>query len=341
MTYEEFERYVLRMVYEDGVARLQPSYLAYTLSLGHDTISEYLEHAMQAGVLELDVTEDGHLEYFIPGVDHNKPLPTPLWKQQETSLHAAHTHEEQVWEDHSGTDGSVQGDVLQKTLSVSHEKKQDLSPNLQTYMRKRYGNTDGSVTRRGGGHVTILDTNASIDKPVVLAQNATTAMVAYEQPEPSTPLMCVEEPENAFCDSSQTIFMRQIRVHGVQSEAVLRDHIKRLFESFGYHSVQAHADLLRFERGSVTFILALVPLFVLILPVFVYLFLYCMGRSTIQQEPVKLDVHIRRLNSHDCSYNIDLTFTGLHGVILGAADQRVLNQEVDTLRDELRWALSA
>ena len=39
-------------------------------------------------------------------------------------------------------------------------------------------------------------------------------------------------------------------------------------------------------------------------------------------------------------YEIDLTFIGLHGVVLGAADQRVLNQEIDTLRDELRWSLS-
>jgi hypothetical protein len=28
-------------------------------------------------------------------------------------------------------------------------------------------------------------------------------------------------------------------------------------------------------------------------------------------------------------------------VVLGAADQRVLSQEVDTLRDELRWSLGA
>ena len=73
-----------------------------------------------------------------------------------------------------------------------------------------------------------------------------------------------------------------------------RDQIQRLFESFGYKSVSVVPERMRFERGSVTFILALVPLFVLVLPLFVYLFLYCMGRSTIQQEPLELDVQIRR-----------------------------------------------
>jgi hypothetical protein len=65
-----------------------------------------------------------------------------------------------------------------------------------------------------------------------------------------------------------------------------------------------------------------------------------MGRSTIHQEPLELDVHIRKQPVQG-SYDIDLTFIGLHGVVLGAADQRVLNQEIDTLRDELRWALAA
>ena len=78
----------------------------------------------------------------------------------------------------------------------------------------------------------------------------------------------------------------------------------------------------------------------LILPLFVYLFLYCIGRSTIHQEPLELDVQIRKNGADTSSYDIDLTFIGLHGVVLGAADQRVLNQEIDTLRDELRWALT-
>jgi hypothetical protein len=104
--------------------------------------------------------------------------------------------------------------------------------------------------------------------------------------------------------------------------------------------VEAEDQRMRFERGSVTFILALVPLFVLVLPLFVYLFLYCMGRSTIHQEPLELDVQLRESSDRDQAYDIDLTFIGLHGVVLGSADQRVLDKEVDTLQDELRWALT-
>jgi len=166
---------------------------------------------------------------------------------------------------------------------------------------------------------------------------ASTALVPYNN---GGQLLRVETSEDAFCDPSQTIFMRQIRVHGVQSETALREQIRRLFEGFGYKTLNTSPERLRFERGSVTFILALVPLFVLILPLFVYLFLYCIGRSTIHQEPLELDVQIRKNGADTSSYDIDLTFIGLHGVVLGAADQRVLNQEIDTLRDELRWALT-
>ncbi len=104
--------------------------------------------------------------------------------------------------------------------------------------------------------------------------------------------------------------------------------------------VESSSERLRFERGSVMFILALVPLFVLVIPLFVYLFLYVMGRSTIQQEPVELDVQFRRNQGAEPYWEIDLTFVGLHGVVLGAADQQVLNREIDTLRDELKWSLA-
>ena len=66
-----------------------------------------------------------------------------------------------------------------------------------------------------------------------------------------------------------------------------------------------------------------------------------MGRSTIHQEPVELDVQFRRHEGPDPYFDIDLTFIGLHGVVLGTADQRVLNKEIDTLREELRWSFHA
>lgn len=308
MTYEEFEQHVLRLVYEEGFARLQPSYLAYALNLPHETVSSYLKEAMNQQVLELSFTDEGHVEYYVPGFDQNAPALTPLWKQHGGG--PTHTH-------HSP--------------AQSHEPSRDGSDGI-VHVDEQVDDTDGHI----------FPTQAAPPRRVVIAQTtaASTAMAPYTPPTSNQALMRVKPTDDAFCDPSQTIFTRNIHISGVQSEAILRDHIQRLFESFGYKMVNHGQERMRFERGSVTFILALVPLFVLIIPLFVYLFLYCMGRSTIQQEPLELDVQIRHGHQAE-SYDIELTFVGLHGVVLGAADQRVLNQEIDTLRDELNWALSA
>lgn len=377
MTYEEFEWHILRMVYEEGATTLQPSFLAYTLELPHEIVSRYLEQAVDAGVLELDVTGSGRLEYFVPGADKNAKLPTPVWKQGATAselepepapavdsdvehLRALVVRKSETSGSRSGADGgvsrvedgadgSVTGGTNSKPRPFAHGKTPELPPNLQNYIKERYGDTDGSlhrvVAQRGAviERRAVVEHGASIldDEPTpALASagaGASTALVPYNN---GGQLLRVETSEDAFCDPSQTIFMRQIRVHGVQSETALREQIRRLFEGFGYKTLNTSPERLRFERGSVTFILALVPLFVLILPLFVYLFLYCIGRSTIHQEPLELDVQIRKNGADTSSYDIDLTFIGLHGVVLGAADQRVLNQEIDTLRDELRWALT-
>lgn len=370
MTYEEFEWQILQMVYEQGVDRLQPSFLAYTLGLPHETVTEHLETAVQAGLIELDVSAQGRLEYFIPGVDRDT-LPKPVWKHDEpaptqpaqpepASDHYADFPIQRVSDQqpdrarHEGADGGVMttgggadGHVVGKPrralVRKGHPSKNGLPPHLQSHAKGGQGrdDTDGSLRRM------VMATGATADRQAVLEREATIdggapspagAMVPYR--EEANALLRVESNEDAFCDPSQTIFMRQIRVHGVQNEHALREQVQRLFESFGYKTLTTGHERLRFERGSVTFILALVPLFVLIVPLFVYLFLYCMGRSTIQQEPLELDVQIRSSGTGDSSYDIDLTFIGLHGVVLGAADQRVLNQEIDTLRDELRWALA-
>jgi hypothetical protein len=166
-----------------------------------------------------------------------------------------------------------------------------------------------------------------------------TALTPYEDSAMVGPVR-VEANQESFSDPSRTMFIRQIRVYGTKSQAVIREHVTRLFQSLGYRMVESEENRIRFERGSVMFVLALVPLFVLVLPLFVYLFLYVMGRSTIHQEPVELDVHIRKGQGGDEPFwEIDLTYVGLHGVILGAADQQVLNAEIDTLRDELTFAL--
>ncbi len=321
MTYEEFEWHILRMTYEERLERLQPAFLAYALGLPHETVTSYLEHAVHAGVLEMDVTEQGRLEYFVPGIDFTAPLPTPVWKQ-EVEQEAEKSPEE-------ATDGSVAGGDprLDRRADTSR-----IPGNLRRHIEDRYPGTDGALVR---APYSVLEKGASIDGQ----QPVSTAMVPFQQDD-MLPTR-VETNDEAFCDPSRTMFMRQIRVYGSQSPQAIREQVTRLFQGFGYRVIDSTNDRMRFERGSVMFILALVPLFVLVLPLFVYLFLYCMGRSTIQQEPLELDVQFRQGRGREPFWEIDLTFVGLHGVVLGAADQRVLNREIDTLREELRWALQA
>lgn len=381
MTYEEFEWNILKLAYEDGLEKFQPSFLAYALGLPHETVSAYLEQATHAGLLEMDVTEDGRIEYFVPGVDANASLPKPLWKdefdEEEAEDHGradgtlgARADEDDGYLD--GPDGSVTGDgrALERPESralttraenkKSRERKKSrrkshrrskLPAALRAHIEERYGDEDGSVTALAHpSGVAVVERDATvhdaddhmIEGKLVKADEAGPGAAGPRNDHnPDNLPLRIETGMDTFTDPSQTIFMRQLKVYGVQSEQALREHVERLFTSFGYNAVQANDKRLRFERGSVTFILALVPLFVLVLPLFVYLFLYCMGRSTIQQEPVELDVQLRKLGDEDNTYEIDLTFIGMHGVVLGAADQRVLNQEVDTLRDELQWALSS
>lgn len=321
MTYEEFEWHILRMTYEERLERLQPAFLAYALGLPHETVTSYLEHAVHAGVLEMDVTEQGRIEYFVPGIDLASKLPTPVWKREVEPEGAKTT---------DATDGSLSGGDprLDRRADTSR-----IPGNLRRHIEERYPGTDGALVR---APYAVVETGASIDGP---RPPSSTALVPYGDDEflPTR----VETNDEAFCDPSRTMFMRQIRVYGSQSPQAIREQVARLFQGFGYRVIDSTNDRMRFERGSVMFILALVPLFVLVLPLFVYLFLYCMGRSTIQQEPLELDVHFRQGRGREPFWEIDLTFVGLHGVVLGAADQRVLNREIDTLREELRWALQA
>lgn len=420
MTYEEFEWNILKLAYEDGLERFQPSYLAYALGLPHETVSTYLEQATHAGLIEMDVTDDGRLEYFVPGVEGNAALPTPVWKDEldakfEASAGQLPPAEEQPSMGHDGvvadskprshdngsvdsnnssvdskgprreqragdenlptdglvraeshgvsrsdessetTDGSLEGVARDRALvrrrppTASRVGRSQLPPALRAHIQARYGAEDGSVTDGPpGATVAVLDREATVNDAdnlvvegqLVKADDPAQSQHQSRNPNPDNLPARVDTDLDTFTDPSQTIFMRQLKVYGVKSEKGLRDHVERLFGSFGYKPVHSGGQRMRFERGSVTFILALVPLFVLVLPLFVYLFLYCMGRSTIQQEPIELDVQFRKLGDEQGTYEIDLTFIGMHGVVLGAADQRVLNQEVDTLRDELQWALS-
>ncbi len=327
MTYEEFEWHILRMTYEEKIERLQPAFLAYALGLPHETVTSYLEHGVNAGVLEMDVTRDGVLEYFVQGVDLNAAMPKPVWKEEVAGATGPKEPED-------ATDGSVTGPDPRMDRRVDTTK---IPASLRRHIEGRYSGADGGLVGRAG-RFAVIESDASLDGERPSAPQST-AMVLHDDRDflPAR----VESNDEAFCDPSRTMFMRQIRVYGSQSPQAIRDQVTRLFQSFGYRVVDTTNDRMRFERGSVMFILALVPLFVLVLPLFVYLFLYTMGRSTIQQEPLELDVHFRQRHGREPFWEIDLTFVGLHGVVLGAADQRVLNREIDTLREELRWALQA
>ena len=309
MTYEEFEWQILRLVYEERVARLRPPMLAYVLGLPIETVNAYLETAISSQVLELDVSEDGLIEYFVPGADDFTGLPKPVWKTDEDPI------------PHDGADGSLTSDPKPR-LSTS-----TLPAGLQSHIRSRYGSPDGAM------HPDIVSIDEESNR--FRAKTQPHALVVQDNNVP----MRIESNDEAFTDPSRTMFMRQIRVYGSQSERDLNDQVTRLFQSFGYRLIESTEDRIRFERGSVMFILALIPLFILVVPLFIYLFLYTMGRSTIHQEPLLLDVQFRRRAEVEPFWEIELTFVGLHGVVLGAADQQVLNREIDTLRDELRWAL--
>jgi hypothetical protein len=373
MEYEEFEWHILRMVYEKGLDRIQPSYVAYAMGIPHQKASEYLDRAAEAGVLELDVTEDGSLEYFVPGANRDDSMPDPIWREEkheasDSSADDAERRDESAGQlpeadqepasdgvgertqlettpepegrvaaaqqeppDEAGADGSV---ASQRAAAPGGERANELPAPIETHVAEHEASTDGTLDPSRGGTRTVVDRDVSVDStgtPEVVA--------ALEESDHDLPIQ-IESTDETFSDPSQTIFMRQLRVEGVESEEALREHVHRLFDSLGYQMVEAEDQRMRFERGSVTFILALVPLFVLVLPLFVYLFLYCMGRSTIHQEPLELDVQLRESSDRDQAYDIDLTFIGLHGVVLGSADQRVLDKEVDTLQDELRWALT-
>lgn len=328
MTYEEFEWQILRLVYEDGLESLEPAYLAYSLGISHESVVAYLEQASECGLVELDVSAEGAMVYRIPGVDRKRPLPAPLWKEAERAGERFEPSpplrlDARALECVPPQAGFPKADLAQVTATPSHD-------GLRGQVQRYYGGADGSTTSAPG--------MGPIVEFGVRADSASAALVSVNA-RADLPFR-VETTQESFCDPSQTVFMRQIRVHGVESEEALKEHVQRMFESFGYRIAKTEDSRIRFERGSVTFILALVPLFVLVIPLFVYLCLYCMGRSTIHQEPIELDVQFRRGEGPEPVFDIDLTYVGLHGVVLGAADQRVLNQEIDTLREELRWSLS-
>ena len=352
MQYEDFERRILEMVYEQGVLRLRPAHLSYLFGLPHEEIHAHFKTAVANTLVEFDLAPDGGVEYYIPGAQQ---LPQPQTRQRLLPVHTggAMLSPPPALPAVPLVPEPAPAEADATGFLGAHIQRVDQPPPAPPLARQGSptaqpvaSQTDGSI------HRTVTSLNTPSDRRAVIGLGASVhdhAPVAALVPSASTALVPagggalihIEQSKEAFCDPSQTIFMRQIRVHGVESEMALRTQIQRLFESMGYKVINQTEQRIRFERGSVTFVLALVPLFVLIIPLFIYLFLYCMGRSAIEQEPLELDVQLRALNEDRSSYDIDLTFIGLHGIVLSSADQNVLNQEVDTLQDELRWTLAA
>ena len=321
MTYEEFEWQLLRLAYEEKVERFQTAFIAYTLGLNHETVKQFLDQGVREGVLDVALSEEGHVEYFIPGVDRDHTMPQPVWKQPST-----------------------QEEILPNTPHLIQPYTSNFEELSNTPQREYQVNQgeDGTLSSQGNTSSMSAPTTSRTLIPASpqlrrRSSEGSQALVPYRDLDHHL----AEASEEVFCDPSQTVFMRQIRVYCGHSEEQLRENIQQFFESCGYRTIATSHQRLRFERGSVTFILALVPLFVLIIPLFVYLFLYCLGRSTIQQEPVELDIHIRPNHSFEACYDIEITFVGFLCVVLGTEDQRILNQEIDTLREELHLALAS
>lgn len=375
MSYEEFERQILRLVYEEGLERLAPTYLAYALGLSYERVHTWLEQATDSGLLEMDVSTEGHVEYFVPGVERaaratgaapsfsahlNEALaPSPalaaamVTLAEEGAPTPAAGHAEEAdgaasrtarppaaapppgplmaarWASPTTPTTPPAQKALVRTVPAA-----PASPGLPgpAHFARANDGADGSLS--GMPHNSpVLARNARVDPRPIESR----ALVRL-QSQAATPIR-VETATPAVREGSQSVFTRQLRVYGVPSEQALQHRIQQMFESLGYRLTSQQNQRLRFERGSVAFILALVPLFVLVIPLFIHLFLYSMGRSTIEHEPVELDIQFRPFHGTDPYWEIDITFVGLHGVVLGRVDQRVLNQEIDALRDELRWSL--
>ena len=139
MTYEEFEWHILRMTYEEKLERLQPAFLAYALGLPHETVTSYLEHAVNSGLLEMDVTEDGRLEYFVPGADLTTLIPRPVWKEEVAEEENPKTPDE-------ATDGSVHGPDPRMDRRVDTSR---IPTSLRQHIEGRYHGADGALVPTG------------------------------------------------------------------------------------------------------------------------------------------------------------------------------------------------
>ncbi len=303
MNYEEFERKLLKIIYEDEIYHIRPSELAFSFDLTIEDAHHHLELATENGILDVDFSE-GSAVYFVPGMGPDREPGAILHAQNRQSQ--SEDESEKVSRDNSdGADGTVSG--------------------YTTHTR----GADGAIKNKS---VIVSRTKTSISKvdaiPVGARQPITRDIVPYSESK------LVETREDMmFSNASRTMFSRKIRIENIDVERdELETYVTNLFRSFGYRYVENKGSTVRFERGSVAFLIALIPLFVLIIPIFVYFFLSVLGRSTIQKEPVLLDVTFEKKALY---WEIDLTFLGLHGVVLGAADQGVLNREIDTLQDEL------
>ncbi len=310
--YQEFEKKILEIVYEDGIDRILASELAFAFDLDECAATQHLESAVTMGILDVDFN-DGVSTYYVPGMQVG---------DEAVNHDLIVDHHNQ-----SGADGALDGNALSNLANAD-------------------AGQDGSVRSSR----LVLSFNESISPPMGGPEKTSQPNAPSWRPAPSRDLIphqgtqlpsTIDDSSEdlMFSNASRSMFSRKIRIKDNNiDEEELVTRVTNLFRSFGYAYVENRGNTIRFERGSVTFLIALIPLFVLILPMFVYLLLSVMGRSTIQKEPILLDVKMERKHDLESYWEIDLNFLGLHGVVLGPADQKVLNQEIDTLKTELLYA---
>lgn len=306
MNYEEFEKNLLKIVYEDNIYEIRPSELAFSFDLTIENANRHLELAAQNGILDVNFS-DGSAVYFVPGMQ-TEPSPPELSNQLAPQ------------NKNDGADGNISNPHSTYTMGADGEVK---STSVVISRVQIPSNADSKPVI--GSRVSTLQQQ---QQDIVVYEDDRQLVARIQRKAPREELM--------FSNASRTMFNRKILIENTEIEREeLVTRVTNFFRTFGYRSLETRGETIRFERGSVAFLVALIPLFVLILPMMVYLFLSVLGRSTIQKEPILLDVKFETKGPY---LEIDLTFLGQHGVVLGPADQKVLNREIDTLRDELEYA---
>lgn len=294
MSYDEFEKRLLQLVFEEHNPSFTPSFLAYKLKLPHSEIKEHLDQAVMNGIVEIDEAEGGKLAYTIPGFDPSFPSK----KDAQAILRSQ--------PDDLGRSGY--GGVPER--SVEQEAREEVDRIAPIVGGGEFGGGRGAM---GSG-------------PVMGS---------------SLPALIDDKSELEAAQPSMSMYVRRFRIYGQINEQMIDEHLVGLLGELGYTQTHKSKKLLRadnllFERGSILFILLLIPFFILVFPLLVYIVLYTMGRSSIDREPLLLEVgRDLYLGGAGCC-EITFTYRGQSGIVIGRPDRDVLDREVELVRQELQ-----